>query len=135
MEKTNPKHEIGSTKPTTHYIPPSAEYWMGYALQTGGWEYEWFNWGKSDVVWSIYYDAARRHLDKMLAGEDRDGKSGAPHEAHVMACMAILIDARAQGKLNDDRPHNQTAKLEPIFDEIMTLIAKRMNPGPTGEGG
>jgi hypothetical protein len=27
-----------------------------------------------------------------------------PHEAHAMACMAILVDAATLGKLVDDRP-------------------------------
>ncbi len=131
----NPKHAFGSAKPPTHFTPPSAEFWLGYVCATGAWKYGWFNWGETGILWSDYYDAARRHLDSLLAGEDRDPECKAPHEAMVMACMAIIIDARAQGKLIDDRPQNQTAKLGPIFDEIAALIAERRNPGPTGEGG
>lgn len=52
---------------------------------------------------SIYYDACRRHLGAWFEGEERDPDSGLPHLAHALACLAILVDARAAGKLVDDR--------------------------------
>ncbi len=54
---------------------------------------------------SIYYDAASRHLNAWFEGEAVDPDSGLPHLAHALACLAIIVDAEAAGKLNDDRMH------------------------------
>jgi hypothetical protein len=58
------------------------------------------------IRYSIYIDALKRHVNALFEGEDLDPDSGLPHEAHVLACMAIIIDAKAAGKLNDDRQVN-----------------------------
>jgi hypothetical protein len=52
---------------------------------------------------SIYYDAAKRHLDAWFEGEEFDPDDGVPHLSAALACVAIIVDARAAGKLNDDR--------------------------------
>ena len=51
---------------------------------------------------SVYYDAAKRHLDAWFDGEDLSPE-GIPHLANLLACVAIIVDAQAAGKLNDDR--------------------------------
>lgn len=55
------------------------------------------------VKTSIYIDAAKRHLDAFFEGEECDPDDGVPHLAAALACIAIIVDARAAGKLNDDR--------------------------------
>lgn len=50
-----------------------------------------------------------RHIMAILDGEDLDQESGAPHQAHVAACMAIILDAAEVGNLVDDRPLAGTA--------------------------
>lgn len=52
---------------------------------------------------SIYYDAALRHITRWFEGENEDPDSGLPHLSHALACLAIIVDAEAAGKLNDDR--------------------------------
>jgi hypothetical protein len=52
---------------------------------------------------SIYYDAARRHLDAWFEGEECDPEDGVPHLSAALSCLAIIVDAQATGKLNDDR--------------------------------
>lgn len=52
---------------------------------------------------SIYYDAARRHLNAWFEGEENDSDSGVPHLGHALACIAIIVDAQAAGVLEDDR--------------------------------
>jgi hypothetical protein len=42
-------------------------------------------------------------LSKWFEGEDNDEDSGLPHESHMLACLAILVDAKANGNLVDDR--------------------------------
>ncbi|MNW08473.1 hypothetical protein D3C71_2052580 [compost metagenome] len=54
---------------------------------------------------SVYIDAALRHLNQFYdGGQDNAADSGAPNLGHAMACMAIIIDAMAEGSAIDDRP-------------------------------
>jgi len=52
---------------------------------------------------SIYADACKRHIDAWFEGEEVDPDDGVPHLAAALCCLAIIVDARAAGKLNDDR--------------------------------
>jgi hypothetical protein len=72
-------------------------------LLVGACQYGRANWRAAGVRVSIYIDACRRHLDAYFEGEDLDPDSGAPHLAHALACLAVLVDAGAAGKLTDDR--------------------------------
>jgi hypothetical protein len=45
-----------------------------------------------------------RHIDAYTSGEEFDPIDGTHHLGNIMACAAILLDAKAAGKLNDDRP-------------------------------
>ena len=85
-------------------------------MQLGGAKYGPFNWQDDPVDASTYYSAAMRHLMQWYSGEDIDAESGASHLAHVRACMAILIDAKASGRLIDDRP-----RTSPVTDAIARL--------------
>lgn len=106
---TNPKRAFGITKPSVQFIPPVAILEEATVMALGGEKYGPFNWQDSPVDASTYYSAAMRHLMQWFAGEDRDAQSGASHLAHVRACMGILIDAMASGKLIDDRPQCASA--------------------------
>lgn len=108
----NPKHAQGQAKVPLHLFPSSAVILGALVFQLGARKYGPFNWRESAVVRSIYLDAAMRHLLALLDGQDLDEESGLPHEAHVIACMAIVIDARECGKLIDDRgPAGAAAEL------------------------
>lgn len=100
---TNPKDAIGSNKIPYHLWPDTATIYGSMAFLYGAVQYGRMNYRAIGVRASIYYDACKRHLDKWFAGEDLDGDSGLPHLAHALACIAILIDAKECGKLNDDR--------------------------------
>jgi hypothetical protein len=52
---------------------------------------------------SIYYDACCRHLDAWFEGEEYDPEDNVPHLGAALACLAIITDARAAGKMVDDR--------------------------------
>lgn len=101
---TNPKKAFGVRKPSPQFVPPIAIIEESVVMALGGQKYGPFNWNDSSVDASTYYSAAMRHLMSWYAGEDVDPESGASHLAHVRACMGILIDAKATGKLIDDRP-------------------------------
>jgi len=100
---TNPKDAIGSDKIPFHLWPETATILGSLGLLDGALKYGRANWRVAGVRASIYYDACRRHLNKWFEGEDMDPDSGVPHLGHALACLAILADAQAAGKLNDDR--------------------------------
>lgn len=103
VKDSNPKDMIGSSKLPLHLWPTTATATGCLALLDGMLKYGRSNWRVAGVRASVYIDAAMRHLFKYLEGEDNDPDSGIPHLGHALACIAILIDAKAAGKLNDDR--------------------------------
>jgi hypothetical protein len=100
----NPKTALGEAKPKISDTPTVGIRELGRVHTMGSKKYGRFNWREHTVSSSVYYDAAWRHLSAWFEGEDTDPESGLPHLAHVMACMNILMDAEAHGKLNDNRP-------------------------------
>ncbi|ATI15718.1 hypothetical protein [Bordetella phage vB_BbrM_PHB04] len=100
---TNPKDAIGSGKLPLHLWPTTATALGALGLLDGMLKYGRSNFREIGVRASIYYDAACRHLNAWFEGEEVDPDSGLPHLAHALACLAILVDAQAAGKLNDDR--------------------------------
>lgn len=100
---TNPKDLIGSGKLPLHLWPTTATAMGSLALMDGALKYGRSNFRAIGVRASIYYDAACRHLNAWFEGEEVDPDSGLPHLAHALACLAIVVDAQAAGKLNDDR--------------------------------
>ena len=100
---TNPKDAIGSNKVPLHLWPSTATAVGSIALLNGALKYGRSNWRVAGVRASIYADAAKRHLDAWFEGEETDPDDGVDHLGAVLACLAILVDARAAGKLNDDR--------------------------------
>lgn len=104
LKDTNPKDAIGSTKLPLHLVPDTATAYLALAFCEGATKYGAFNWRVAGVRASIYMAAARRHQAKWWNGEWADPKTGVPHLASAMACMAIILDAKLANKLTDDRP-------------------------------
>ena len=100
----NPKTAIGATKVPLHLVPPSATHFTALAFEDGAKKYGPYNWREKGVSCSVYYAAAKRHLDAFWDGEDNSRDAAVHHLGHVMACCAIMLDAMTVGKLNDDRP-------------------------------
>lgn len=101
----NPKTAIGRTKPALiSVIPTAALLHLGEVMKLGAKKYGPFNWRETPVPAEVYVDAAMRHLLSWFDGEDKDPESGMSHLGHVMACMAIIIDAQENGMLDDNRP-------------------------------
>lgn len=103
MKGTNPKDAIGSMKIPVHLWPTTATIMGAMGFLDGALKYGRTNYRAEGVRASIYYDAVMRHVMAWFEGEDIDPDSGLPHMAHALACLAILVDADAAGKLNDDR--------------------------------
>jgi len=100
----NPKDRLGRKKPPLALVPPVLGIYTSQAMEDGAKKYGPYNWRKNAVRHTVYIEAAMRHLDALLDGENEAPDSGIKHEAHVAACMAILLDAFATGNLIDDRP-------------------------------
>jgi hypothetical protein len=100
----NPKTVYGTKKPPLSLIPAPALIELSVAMGLGAKKYGAYNWREKTVSTSIYVEAAMRHLLAYFDGEDTDPESGASHLGHVMACCAIVLDAKAIGKINDNRP-------------------------------
>lgn len=104
LPDTNPKTAYGVQKTPLHLVPPPALLALADVMGLGAKKYGPYNWREHAVSASVYQAAAMRHLLAWWSGESVDPESGQSHLAHAMACLAIVLDAQAVGKLNDDRP-------------------------------
>ena len=125
MKASNPKDAVGSDKIPFHLWPETATVYGALGLLDGMLKYGRANWREVGVRASIYYDALRRHLNKWFEGEYTDPDSGLPHFCHMLACIAILIDADAAGKLIDDRQYHANDGYLQVMKE-MTPHVKRL---------
>lgn len=111
-DDTNPKDRLGCKKAPLNLLPDVAVIYGAMAFAEGARKYGEYNWRRKRVRIGVYVEAMRRHLVAFNAGEDIDPDSGLPHEAKILACCAILLDARESGCLVDDRfEKNAAARL------------------------
>lgn len=101
----NPKARHGAAKPNLAMIPAGAQLQIAPVFSLGAAKYGPYNWRKDAVEAETYVAAAQRHLFSWFDGEDVDPESEQLHLAHAAACLMILLDAAACGKLIDNRPH------------------------------
>jgi len=105
MKPRNLKDIAGLRKTQISMVPPTLVTLTAKAMMGGSEKYGGpYNWRKTPVTFTAYYNAAMRHLLAMMEGEDQDPTSGLPHAAHVAASMGILLDATEHDCLIDDRP-------------------------------
>lgn len=125
---TNPKDAVGVSKWRQFAaIPNSVIFGLGVAMLEGALKYGRHNYRVAGVRSSIYYEAAMGHLMAWWEGEDVDPDSGLPHVVKAMASLAVLYDAIAQGKLNDDRPpkfHNFQEFQRKFGSAVQDLLSK-----------
>lgn len=100
----NPKTAFGAKKLPLEYVPPSAMHALAEAFADGAKKYGPYNWREKSISSSVYYGAALRHLTAWWDGEDNAEDSRLNHLHHALACIAMLIDGKSVGKLNDNRP-------------------------------
>lgn len=101
---TNPKDALGSTRVPLDIVSAIAIAEESLAMVEGMLKYGKYNFRKIGVRTSIYLGAAMRHIAKYNNGDDRDKKTGVHHLGSARACLGVILDAEAQGKLTDDRP-------------------------------
>ena len=101
----NPKSLQGAKKFSLRYLPLSANIAVNQAFENGAMKYGAANWREKGVACTVYVDAALRHIFQYFdGGQQNASDSGVHNLAHAMACLAIIIDAEANGSLTDDRP-------------------------------
>src|SRR5271165_3616889 len=89
-EGINPKDLIGSKKVALALVPPASTIYQALAMENGAIKYGAYNWRKNKVQAMVYLNAAKRHIDSWLDGEEVAADSGVPHLGHAMACLGIL---------------------------------------------
>ena len=100
----NPKDAIAGKKVNLSLVPPAALIYMAQAFEDGAVKYGPYNWRKNKVLARVYLAAILRHTMEYLDGEDSTRDTSLPHIGHILACAAILADAKETGNLIDDRP-------------------------------
>jgi hypothetical protein len=100
---TDPKGEVGKTKPQLHLIPREGMIHQAAAHKLGADKYGAWNWREHKVCASTYIGAILRHTLEYQERVEADPESGASPLGHVMASCAILLDAAKCGTLVDDR--------------------------------
>ncbi len=111
---SNPKDLIGSNKLPLGLVPDTTIAYLALGHAEGHIKYGLVNWREAGVKYSIYKDALKRHLAKFEAGEEEDPQTKVPHLANALACLSIIVDAKENGKLIDDRPKAFTGMSELI---------------------
>jgi hypothetical protein len=64
----------------------------------------------------------QRHMDAYMSGEEFDPVDGSHHLGNVMACCAIVLDAKAANKLSDDRP--PSVDVRPTYQWAEDVMAR-----------
>ena len=118
---TNPKDAIATNKIPMHLWPATATAMGSIGLLDGYKKYGKANWREAGVRASVYVSACQRHLAAWFENEDTDKDSGLPHLGHALACLAILVDADAAGKLTDDRQY--PGGYRKLMNELTPLVA------------
>lgn len=128
----NPKDLVGSGKLPLHLWPTTATAMGSIALLNGALKYGRSNWRSIGVRASIYFDACSRHLAAWFEGEECD-EEGVPHLSSALACLAIIVDAQAAGKLKDDRqfPGGYRKMMAELTPHVARLKAHHSGRNPT----
>lgn len=116
VDATNPKDLLGMKKPPLRLVPSALLIHVSRVMALGAKKYGEVNWREKNVRRTIYLEAALRHILQALDGEDADIESGEPHEAHVAACMGIILDAKMVETLIDDR--KKTGKVTGLLTSL-----------------
>lgn len=122
----NPKDKIASEKVPLGLLSENAKAHWAFAQFVGMCKYGQGNYRAIPVKAMVYASALERHLDGFKSGEEFDPADGTHHLGAIMACCAILIDAKAAGKLIDDRlPSLSIRDTYAYIEKQMGVIRKK----------
>ena len=114
--KDNPKRAQGSNKVPMHEMPPVADAHISCAFYDGDLKYGFRNWRTLEIDAATYIAAALRHIHAWAECEEVAPDSGVHHLGHAGACIALLLDAQANGRLIDNR-------VAGAFPKVLTELA------------
>lgn len=121
----NPKDSIGDTKIPLWLLSPIAKMHWAIGQFAGLLKYGAWNWRIAGVRSSVYLSAMQRHMDAYVSGEEFDPVDGSHHLGNIMACCAILLDAKEAGMLTDDRPPSVSVRKAYAWGEDVMARLKR----------
>lgn len=121
----NPKDIIGRQKLPTHLWPATATAYGALGFLEGMTKYGRVNYRATPVAASVYYAAALRHLADWFEGEEYT-KEGGPHLGNALACIAIIVDAKVNGTLVDDRQFTPMPGAYSAMVKELTELAKKL---------
>lgn len=121
-KQSNPKDSLGDKKVPLWLLSPIAKAHWALGQFAGLLKYGAWNWRVAGVRSSVYLSAMQRHIDAYTSGEEHDPVDGSHHLGNIMACCAILLDAKAAGKLTDDRP--PSVGLRETFAEVEAVMGR-----------
>ena len=131
FKATNPKDQQATSRLDLTLWPDTATAYGALAMTEGHLKYGAYNWRAAGVQASVYVAALRRHMAKWYNGEENDPKTGVPHLANALACIAILVDAKEVNKLNDDRPpKGDMTELLNDFEKRVAELQGKFKNGP-----
>ncbi len=129
LKGVNPKDKLGLKKIPLRLIPPAAYIYQSLAHNLGGLMkgYGPYNWRDKNapVRYSVYLEAIFRHMLLAMDGEDVDEESFGPHEASIMAGCSIILDAKLNNNLIDDR--HKTGTLKPLMKQVELLLLNQQS--------
>lgn len=124
LKSTNPKDAVGSTKVPMHLWPATATAVGSIGLLEGMLKYGRNNWRAESVLASVYVSAAIRHLTEWFEGADNSLDSNVPHLGNALACLAIIVDAKAHKCLIDDRNFGDAAAFQELLVGLRGNVAQ-----------
>lgn len=128
------KDAIGdATKPRLSLIPKEALWAMGGALTYGETHYGSHNW-REGIKLSILLDAALRHVNEFIAGEDIDQKSQNHHLGNAMANLAMAISLQQNKPEMDDRYKAYNSTDDDDLQENVYIMTKSVPDNYLNDG-
>ena len=128
---SNPKDALGVHKVPMSCLPAPVIAEVGVGMLEGALKYGRHNYRVIGVRYSVYYDAAMRHLMAAWEGEDIDPDSGLSHISKAIATLVVLRDAQIRGNITDDRPPHSSCDWQLRLNNIVSdLLKKYPDPVP-----
>ncbi len=102
MTTNEPAKKNDEGKPSFSMIPQKAILEVSKTFTHGARKYGKFNYS-GGMEMTRYLDAAYRHLNAVLTGEDMDVDSGCLHLSNAIASLLMALDNQLTGSIIDDR--------------------------------
>ncbi len=117
QNKLNPKDQMASTKLPVNLVPTELIRETARAREYGAFKaprkdgkfgYGAWNWREAGVSYTTMVAAIIRHALELMDGEDIAEDSKVSHLGHIAAGVGIILDAKKNECLKDDRPKSRS---------------------------